>query len=148
MRAQLELADVRGVPYPGSLAAGGDWEQRGVLAPLSWSRAAESRRALRHKALVPGGRARKRFTARRVASAVKLSRGAVPKSFSADDQRRLRLEAFHSESCRFRKKKPSLEGWVFSCGSEGIRTPGRLPYAGFQNRCLRPLGHASAAVSG
>ncbi len=30
------------------------------------------------------------------------------------------------------------------CGGEGIRTPGRLPYGGFQNRCLRPLGHASA----
>lgn len=33
-------------------------------------------------------------------------------------------------------------------GSEGIRTPGRLPYGGFQNRCLRPLGHASARGNG
>src|SRR5688572_4994603 len=46
------------------------------------------------------------------------------------------------------RKNPALRDWVFSCGSEGIRTPGRLPYAGFQNRCLRPLGHASAAVRG
>ena len=28
-------------------------------------------------------------------------------------------------------------------GGEGIRTPGTLPYGGFQNRCLRPLGHSS-----
>jgi hypothetical protein len=28
-------------------------------------------------------------------------------------------------------------------GGEGIRTPGSLRYGGFQNRCLRPLGHSS-----
>jgi hypothetical protein len=28
-------------------------------------------------------------------------------------------------------------------GGEGIRTPGTLRYGGFQNRCLRPLGHSS-----
>ncbi len=32
-------------------------------------------------------------------------------------------------------------------GSGGIRTPGRLPYGGFQNRCLRPLGHSSKSLS-
>jgi hypothetical protein len=28
-------------------------------------------------------------------------------------------------------------------GGEGIRTPGWFPIGGFQNRCLRPLGHPS-----
>lgn len=28
-------------------------------------------------------------------------------------------------------------------GGGGIRTPGELPHGGFQNRCLRPLGHSS-----
>jgi hypothetical protein len=32
---------------------------------------------------------------------------------------------------------------VFRGGGEGIRTPGTLRYGGFQNRCLRPLGHSS-----
>src|SRR5438046_2184609 len=43
-----------------------------------------------------------------------------------------------------RKKRPD---WgVFVCGgSGGIRTHERLPVAGFQDRCLQPLGHASVA---
>ena len=29
------------------------------------------------------------------------------------------------------------------CGERGIRTPGTLRYAGFQDRCIRPLYHLS-----
>ena len=29
-------------------------------------------------------------------------------------------------------------------GGGEIRTPGRFPVAGFQDRCLKPLGHPSA----
>ena len=29
------------------------------------------------------------------------------------------------------------------CGERGIRTPGTLQYAGFQDRCIRPLCHLS-----
>ena len=41
------------------------------------------------------------------------------------------------------KRRISIAGASLLCGGEGIRTPGKLPYGGFQNRCLRPLGHAS-----
>src|SRR5690606_32681393 len=44
------------------------------------------------------------------------------------------------------EKPPACAGGF--CGSEGIRTPGGLPHAGFQNRCLRPLGHASTRANG
>jgi hypothetical protein len=33
-------------------------------------------------------------------------------------------------------------------GGEGIRTPGTFRYGGFQNRCLRPLGHSSMYLFG
>jgi hypothetical protein len=29
------------------------------------------------------------------------------------------------------------------CGERGIRTPGTLLYAGFQDQCIRPLCHLS-----
>ncbi len=32
-------------------------------------------------------------------------------------------------------------------GGRGIRTPGRLPYSGFQDRRLRPLGHPSGILA-
>jgi hypothetical protein len=32
-------------------------------------------------------------------------------------------------------------------GQGGIRTHGELPHAGFQDRCLKPLGHLSAGGS-
>ena len=31
----------------------------------------------------------------------------------------------------------------FKSGERGIRTPGTLRYAGFQDRCIRPLYHLS-----
>ena len=34
-----------------------------------------------------------------------------------------------------------------SGGGRGIRTPGRLPYSGFQDRRLRPLGHPSGILA-
>ena len=36
----------------------------------------------------------------------------------------------------------------FFGGESGIRTHGTLPYDGFRNRCLRPLGHLSMRVRG
>ena len=40
-------------------------------------------------------------------------------------------------------KRPLVGG---ESGWGGIRTHGRLPYAGFQDQCLRPLGHPSGNV--
>ena len=34
--------------------------------------------------------------------------------------------------------------WQWVDGGGGIRTPGRSPYGGFQDRCLQPLGHSSS----
>ena len=38
-------------------------------------------------------------------------------------------------------------GWecpnLIFCGERGIRTPGTVKYAGFQDRCIRPLCHLS-----
>ena len=46
-------------------------------------------------------------------------------------------------------KKPRINsGLVFGrCGEGGIRTPGTLRHAGFQDRCIRPLCHFSAGKS-
>ena len=33
-----------------------------------------------------------------------------------------------------------------SCGERGIRTPGTSQYAGFQDRCIRPLCHLSNSL--
>ena len=44
----------------------------------------------------------------------------------------------------FKKKKSSnIADRTFSCGERGIRTPGTLLYAGFQDQCIRPLCHLS-----
>ena len=32
---------------------------------------------------------------------------------------------------------------LLPCGERGIRTPGELPHAGFQDQCIRPLCHFS-----
>ena len=36
---------------------------------------------------------------------------------------------------------------VLFCGERGIRTPGTVKYAGFQDRCIRPLCHLSERYS-
>ena len=43
-------------------------------------------------------------------------------------------------------KKTSIKRWflVFFGGERGIRTPGTLRYAGFQDQCIRPLCHLSS----
>jgi hypothetical protein len=46
----------------------------------------------------------------------------------------LTAESHRSQPSHLRRK---------TSGGEGIRTPGSLRHAGFQNRCLRPLGHSS-----
>ena len=49
-------------------------------------------------------------------------------------------------SCGFevKKKNPvNLSTYRTLCGERGIRTPGTLRYAGFQDRCIRPLYHLS-----
>jgi hypothetical protein len=43
--------------------------------------------------------------------------------------------------------RPRQRRGVFLGGGGGIRTPGGLPHGGFQNRCLRPLGHSSECGS-
>lgn len=45
----------------------------------------------------------------------------------------------------FDKKKIPENHSIFRnlCGKGGIRTPGTLRYAGFQDRCIRPLYHLS-----
>ena len=35
------------------------------------------------------------------------------------------------------------ESYATLCGERGIRTPGTSQYAGFQDRCIRPLCHLS-----
>ncbi len=43
-----------------------------------------------------------------------------------------------------KKKSPvNLAIYRTLCGERGIRTPGTLRYAGFQDRCNRPLYHLS-----
>ena len=43
---------------------------------------------------------------------------------------------------RHHKKRPHT--YVYDlCGGGGIRTPGTSRYAGFQDRCIRPLCHSS-----
>ena len=42
------------------------------------------------------------------------------------------------------KKSPvNLAIYRTLCGERGIRTPGTSQYAGFQDRCIRPLCHLS-----
>ena len=51
---------------------------------------------------------------------------------------------FKSHTSHKEDKTPRLQREVFSPGGEsGIRTHGTLPHAGFQDRCLQPLGHLS-----
>ena len=46
-------------------------------------------------------------------------------------------------------KQKSSTGLDFCfCGSGEIRTHDELPHAGFQDRCLQPLGHTSFQYSG
>ena len=43
-----------------------------------------------------------------------------------------------------KKKSPvNLSTYRTLCGERGIRTPGTSQYAGFQDRCIRPLCHLS-----
>ena len=42
-----------------------------------------------------------------------------------------------------RKNPVNLSTYRTLCGERGIRTPGTLRYAGFQDRCIRPLYHLS-----
>lgn len=45
---------------------------------------------------------------------------------------------------RAQKKSPvNLSTYRTLCGERGIRTPGALQHAGFQDRCIRPLYHLS-----
>ena len=48
--------------------------------------------------------------------------------------------AFHSYKT---KSGNNLHCFLISCGEGGIRTPGTSQYAGFQDRCNRPLCHLS-----
>ena len=42
-----------------------------------------------------------------------------------------------------RKSPVNLAIYRTLCGERGIRTPGTSQYAGFQDRCIRPLCHLS-----
>ena len=42
-----------------------------------------------------------------------------------------------------RKSPVNLSTYRTLCGERGIRTPGTSQYAGFQDRCIRPLCHLS-----
>src|SRR5690606_31689614 len=58
------------------------------------------------------------------------------------------FQAFKSDDLSHSQtKNASLGGEAFwnAGGERGIRTPGTLRYAGFQDRCIRPLCHFSAA---
>ena len=44
---------------------------------------------------------------------------------------------------RHKRKKEAISDFLFRCGERGIRTPGTSQYAGFQDRCIRPLCHLS-----
>ena len=46
------------------------------------------------------------------------------------------------------KKKSPVNRKIYRtlCGERGIRTPGTSQYAGFQDRCIRPLCHLSNSV--
>ena len=46
---------------------------------------------------------------------------------------------------RQRGQPLALSPWSIS-GEGGIRTPGTLRYAGFQDQCIRPLCHLSGVV--
>ena len=46
-----------------------------------------------------------------------------------------------------KKKSPAnLSIYRTLCGERGIRTPGTSQYAGFQDRCIRPLCHLSNSL--
>ena len=48
-----------------------------------------------------------------------------------------------------KKKSPvNLAIYRTLCGERGIRTPGTSQYAGFQDRCIRPLCHLSIGCYG
>ena len=49
-------------------------------------------------------------------------------------------QAFHSYKI---KSGSNFRCFLISCGEGGIRTPGTSQYAGFQDRCNRPLCHLS-----
>lgn len=73
---------------------------------------------------------------------------------SADDAPRQKAWAIHifciggepsrrATQCRDSPLNPICFPSAIGIGEEGIRTPGDLRHAGFQNRCLQPLGHLS-----
>ena len=42
--------------------------------------------------------------------------------------------------------KRHLQASAYASGERGIRTPGTSQYAGFQDRCIRPLCHLSNSL--
>ena len=50
--------------------------------------------------------------------------------------------SIYAENTVLRKKAPEIS-FRSLCGERGIRTPGTSQYAGFQDRCIRPLCHLS-----
>tara|TARA_B100000678_G_scaffold120273_1_gene100777 strand:+ start:33824 stop:34012 length:189 start_codon:yes stop_codon:yes gene_type:complete len=56
------------------------------------------------------------------------------------------------KSLKKKNRSSKLGGFCISslaldCGERGIRTPGGVTLAGFQDRCIRPLCHFSLSVS-
>ena len=95
---------------------------------------------------------RKRRDALRLAFLARRSLAVLGPWFSVDSVQRAGLRPLRVEPVGYplRGRQPFFFASLRrrAGGSGGIRTPGRLPYGGFQNRCLRPLGHASARGNG
>ena len=77
-------------------------------------------------------------------------RGTVPKTHENQSASGVLYFLYPSRSLKrasfaYGHKKNQRKTLVFRClcGERGIRTPGTLRYAGFQDQCIRPLCHLS-----